>query len=409
MRNINIDASYGIMIVQDLEPVYLDENYAQLFGYSSAKELMLKVQSIFDLIAPRFHDEARANYYLQIKGCISPKGRTYKNIDRYGNEFTALSIDHLIEWEGKPAIQVTVIDLSVLEEAQQRLKESEEKYKKLVTTSGQGISIHRNFHPILVNQAWVDLMRAPSIDYVLKHVHLLDFIPKHQHDQTLQRYNDILKGRKVGAYHVVENICFDGEKRYFNIYDNLIEWDGEPAIQAVLEDVTEKVELENELKRISLTDAVTQTFNRHHLNTILNEEMNRFERYEHPFSVILVDLDNFKLINDKWGHNMGDDVLISVAKSLQLSVRKVDEVGRWGGEEFLVICTNTDLDGAAKLAEKLRSQIEALDIASISITASFGVATVKSHETIKQLLARADHALYQAKHAGRNSVYINHN
>ncbi|MEH0690388.1 diguanylate cyclase [Vibrio cholerae] len=74
-----------------------------------------------------------------------------------------------------------------------------------------------------------------------------------------------------------------------------------------------------------------------------------------------------------------------------------------------VICTNTDLDGAAKLAEKLRSQIEALDIASISITASFGVATVKSHETIKQLLARADHALYQAKHAGRNSVYINHN
>ncbi|MEH0690387.1 hypothetical protein H4F17_15130 [Vibrio cholerae] len=67
MRNININASYGIMIVQDLEPVYLDENYAQLFGYSSAKELMLKVQSIFDLIAPRFHDEARANYYLQIR------------------------------------------------------------------------------------------------------------------------------------------------------------------------------------------------------------------------------------------------------------------------------------------------------------------------------------------------------
>jgi diguanylate cyclase len=88
------------------------------------------------------------------------------------------------------------------------------------------------------------------------------------------------------------------KKRYFNIYDNRIEWDGEPAVQSVIEDVTKKVELEQEFKHCSVTDSLTQTFNRHRLDQVLTEETNRFHRYAHKFSVILIDLDFFKSIND---------------------------------------------------------------------------------------------------------------
>ncbi|MFM9012834.1 MAG: GGDEF domain-containing protein, partial [Gemmatimonadota bacterium] len=124
-----------------------------------------------------------------------------------------------------------------------------------------------------------------------------------------------------------------------------------------------------------------------------------------PLSVILVDLDDFKRVNDTYGHNAGDDVLRGVARLLQQRGRLSDTVGRWGGEEFVLVCPGTTLLEAHALAESLRERIASRDFSGVGRrTASLGVATARPGETPDALLARADEALYEAKSAGRNRV-----
>jgi diguanylate cyclase (GGDEF)-like protein len=160
-----------------------------------------------------------------------------------------------------------------------------------------------------------------------------------------------------------------------------------------------------ELERVSVTDSLTGLFNRRRLDQAFDYELGRAFRYDIPVSVIIADIDRFKSINDTHGHQIGDQVLQLVADIMRHGVRTVDTIGRWGGEEFLIICPETDLEGARALAEKLRAVIEATAFpAAIHNTTSFGVAEARAGETMKDLVARADAALYRAKTSGRNRV-----
>ncbi len=163
-----------------------------------------------------------------------------------------------------------------------------------------------------------------------------------------------------------------------------------------------------ELKRISITDSLTGLYNRRYGNAKLSEELNRLSRYKHELSIILIDLDNFKDINDRWGHLAGDGVLQTFANILENNTRESDIVSRWGGEEFLIICPETNLEGAVTQAEHLRQIFASTEFRDIgSRTASFGVASYQAGETKDNLVKRADNNLYQAKHNGRNQVKSN--
>lgn len=164
-------------------------------------------------------------------------------------------------------------------------------------------------------------------------------------------------------------------------------------------------EKSKELERISITDSLTGLFNRRHIDMVLEDEMKRQVRYQRNLSVILIDLDNFKQINDSHGHQAGDMVLIAFAEMLNSTVRGSDVVGRWGGEEFLVICSETSLEGAIVLAEKLRHELTQLSFVELDRqTASFGAASLRPEETRDGLVRRVDEALYTAKEKGRNRV-----
>ena len=129
------------------------------------------------------------------------------------------------------------------------------------------------------------------------------------------------------------------------------------------------------------------------------------ERYARPFSVVLIDLDKFKQVNDTYGHQVGDEVLQETGRILRENTRKADTAGRWGGEEFILVCPETDIKAAEKLAENLRQVIEKHRFDKIDRqTASFGGAQWDIGESYKQLLKRADQALYQGKAQGRNCV-----
>lgn len=162
-----------------------------------------------------------------------------------------------------------------------------------------------------------------------------------------------------------------------------------------------------ELTNLTLTDYLTNLSNRKNIDYILKINENLFNRYKDEFSIILVDIDDFKKVNDTYGHLVGDKVIIEISEILKKYTRQTDVVGRWGGEEFIIICPKTNLQDALKLAEKLRDKIATYQFETVGKkTASFGVATFKENETIIELITRVDNAMYLAKSRGKNRVEI---
>jgi diguanylate cyclase (GGDEF)-like protein len=158
-------------------------------------------------------------------------------------------------------------------------------------------------------------------------------------------------------------------------------------------------------------DPLTKTLNRGVLQGAFQREWELSRRHGAPLSVILLDIDHFKKINDAYGHDKGDAVLRSVATCLQHSVRSSDMVFRYGGEEFVVLLSNTSAGGAFHLAERIRQALEKLSCNadegfSLRVTASLGVATLAPNESKETLLKRADQAMYRAKQLGRNQVVL---
>ena len=169
--------------------------------------------------------------------------------------------------------------------------------------------------------------------------------------------------------------------------------------------IADDEKLKEKIKRLSEEDYLTALYNRRKIHEIIENEIIRSNRYNSDFAVILMDIDNFKAINDTLGHNTGDKVLVRFAKILRKTIRESDIASRWGGEEFLIICPETTMAGALSLAEKLRSNVEKNGFKNVAnVTASFGVAGIERGDSVKSLIHRADKVLYSAKNAGKNRV-----
>ncbi|MBK1842326.1 GGDEF domain-containing protein [Azospirillum sp. YIM B02556] len=170
--------------------------------------------------------------------------------------------------------------------------------------------------------------------------------------------------------------------------------------------VTRDLEASNrELTRLSITDKLTQLSNRAMLDVTLDKEISRSNRHGETFSVILIDIDHFKQVNDRHGHNVGDAVIVHVAQVMKRMLRDCDTFGRWGGEEFLAILPNTPSDKAEQVAETMRKAVQESRVPVVdSKTVSLGVTSFRIGDTPALLVGRADKALYGAKIAGRNRV-----
>ena len=168
-------------------------------------------------------------------------------------------------------------------------------------------------------------------------------------------------------------------------------------------------ERNRELHELSITDSLTGLYNRKHLMEVLTKEVARAERYQRPLAVLMIDVDHFKLCNDTWGHLAGDEVLRNIAAIFRGCLRESDCVGRYGGEEFLIILPETVADDAWRIADRIRSRLAEEDFPTdskpVRITISGGIATFPGNgRSPESLLRSADAALYQAKNHGRNRV-----
>jgi len=176
-------------------------------------------------------------------------------------------------------------------------------------------------------------------------------------------------------------------------------------------DVTDLVRNAQQLERLATFDSMTGLYNRRHFLKLAHAEWNRFQRYNRPLSVLMLDIDHFKLINDRYGHAVGDDALVWVAKICSESRRTPDIIGRIGGEEFALLLPETDEAQAAALAERIRSRIGGHLFShakgDFTVTVSIGVAPATvSMSCVAALVDRADQALYTAKSNGRNQVAL---
>ncbi|HZF69326.1 MAG TPA: diguanylate cyclase [Sulfuricurvum sp.] len=169
-----------------------------------------------------------------------------------------------------------------------------------------------------------------------------------------------------------------------------------------------QLEIKNRtLSKLSNIDHLTKAHNRRSIERVLSKELNRAKRYEKPLSIIMIDLDDFKHVNDLYGHNTGDTVLKNTAKIIQGMIRESDYFGRWGGEEFVLIVTETPIEKAAIVAEQIRKAINTHDFSEpSSVTCSIGIAQMRTGDNATEVVAKADSALYQAKNSGKNKVVL---
>jgi diguanylate cyclase (GGDEF)-like protein len=201
---------------------------------------------------------------------------------------------------------------------------------------------------------------------------------------------DILEGFGVGAVDYIMK-PFRLEEVYVRVKTHLI-------LSAALKKLT----LDSE------TDPLTGLFNRRTFMQKIENEALRFKRTQKPFSILFGDIDLFKKINDTYGHLAGDAILVSISHILNTEKREIDQVARWGGEEFLILLPETNLKGAVQLGNKIRKSISAKPIThegqEINVTMSFGVSEYNSETHIEKTIDLADQRLYLAKNSGRNKV-----
>lgn len=192
------------------------------------------------------------------------------------------------------------------------------------------------------------------------------------------------------------------------------EEDGTVVLEGIVLDISDRKTLENELEEMATRDPLTGLFNRREMSRVLEEELDRARRYQRPMAVLWVDFDHFKDVNDTFGHAAGDSVLRSISRLLLGSVRSVDAIGRFGGEEFVIVLPEMDLEEARDTAERLRRKVAEKpqplgNGQEVPLTISVGVAVYPDHgQTAPTLCAAADKAMYLAKQRGRNCVAMAH-
>lgn len=188
---------------------------------------------------------------------------------------------------------------------------------------------------------------------------------------------------------------------------------GEPlVVSGIVFDISENKKMENDLKesneklqQLAITDELTSAYNRRFMTYKISDEVERYNRSQSPFSLIMLDIDKFKLANDRLGHEVGDAVLKKVVEVISEEIRTIDVLSRWGGDEFLVLLPDTTKTGAIIVAEKIKVELNNIVIENLgSITASIGVSDYNRDQSIKVFIKKVDNLMYKAKAEGRNCV-----
>jgi diguanylate cyclase (GGDEF)-like protein/PAS domain S-box-containing protein len=253
------------------------------------------------------------------------------------------------------------------------------------------------------NQKSADILGSPNIAETMK-INLLTFPVLIEYGFSGKLKKCLQKNQSIVTD--INYVSKWGKKVFLRVHiKTWLEQDKINGAQVIIDDISEIKHLEEELRNTSITDFLTNTYNRRYFLNQLENEMERTKRQGIVFSLIMFDLDHFKSVNDRFGHQTGDIVLKSVADAVKRNIRKIDCLARWGGEEFTLLMPGTDLEKAKVLAERLCKKVSETTIPEIGrVTASFGVTQFSENDTVDTIIQRADELTYLAKARGRNQA-----
>lgn len=282
------------------------------------------------------------------------------------------------------------------------------KFGDLLDLMPAGLLIHQEQGVVYANREAQRIFGTDGQSLVGRHV--FDFVA----DQNLPAVRGLFSRcltlhEQVRAFDCVMT-SLDGGSIHVQLSMSILPWEGLPVLYVLINDVDALKKSEAALRRLSITDSLTGAFNRRHYLETARRELERARRHDRPLSVLLMDIDHFKKINDVHGHLSGDEALRRFVQLCQRQLRAGDVLGRIGGEEFAVLVPDADLNGAVRLAERIRAAVEGAVVdgerGGFRMTVSIGVCGggVSACLGVDDLLSRADKALYQAKNSGRNRV-----
>ncbi len=399
------NATQGILVHGNFRPLYANWAFADLFGYKSVEAIMA-LPLIRPLVPADMWAKVEQDYNELLRGARLPVITRARGVRKDGSEIWLSVTERLIDWHGSPAVQLSVFDITQQMTAEQSMLDSEQRLRAMLEIlpvpiyiarrrDGQLLFVNRKTC-LLFQQSVGPLLRSKSIDFYVNP----------QDRENLRTLLDAMSDIREVEVHMR---TAQGREFVAELAAISMEYGGEPAILVSLNDISQRKQLELELFQQANTDALTGISNRRNFMAQAEQEMRRARRFGRDMSVMMIDLDHFKSINDEHGHAVGDSVIQGVVKSALESLRQSDIIGRLGGEEFAVILPETGFAAAMDAAERLRQHIAERSIITVKVailcTVSVGVThLLASDGAIDDLLQRADDAMYRAKQNGRNRV-----
>ncbi|MDX2027647.1 MAG: diguanylate cyclase [Alphaproteobacteria bacterium] len=397
----------GVVIHRNFKPLYANRAFARLFGYKSAKDI-LELPLLRPLIPEDRWARVEEEYDELIRGKRKSVITRARGIRKGGQEIWLAVTEQLIMWGGTKAVMLTAVDITSQMDAEQSLARSEQHLRAILEIlpypiyvarpdDGRLLFVNRKTC-LLFQESAGQLLKARSTDFFAD--------PKEREElrQLLETIPDI---REVE----VKMKTARGREFMAELAAIKTNYGGRPAIMVALSDISQRKEMEAQLLHHATTDELTGISNRRHFMEEGERELARARRFDRPLSIMMIDLDYFKKVNDRYGHAVGDAALQAAVKRSLESLRQLDIMGRLGGEEFAVIMPETSLEEGQIAAERLRQHIGARPLIAlreaIPCTVSIGVAELTERDhSIDDMLNRADRVLYHAKEGGRDRVVV---
>ena len=414
----SIEAVGASFAVFEFEPqtsmfklISCNSRYEQLLGCSTTEAIGKSLMSIF----PRYIHNPLQKLFIRCRNesialeteiCID-----YKAQEKHWNSILSPIIN---ESNANFRIIQTCVDITEKKVLEHKLNLTLNRFEAVVNNAYDGIiTIDEEQNIKLFNEA-AQSMFGYSVNEIIGQP-LTKLLPKENRD----KHHDYVKGfkksqvdsRAMQTRASVQGLRKDGSEFPVEITISKIRIEDNVEFTAVIRDISEKNKLLEELLLSSRKDPLTDLYNRRSFTKFLNFEITRSKRFMHGFSLMMLDIDHFKLINDKFGHSCGDLALVEFSKILTKSIREVDTICRWGGEEFMILLPEISQSNAEIVAEKIRSNVENFETVYeselVKFTVSIGLGYFSGDAIeINSMINKVDKCLYKAKRTGRNNVSI---
>lgn len=377
----------------------------RLFGYEIEELLGQPVEILLPLGSKAAHRAHRRNYFAHPGERPMGSGRDLIGCDKRGRLIPVEVALVPLTLSSTPAVMATIVDLTVRKQLEVQLREERDLNDAIIDglpglfylldTSGRFLRWNRNFQKITgLPPAEIEGIRATDLFKGKDRVRVQDAI-----EAVFKNGRHEIEARMRTAANEYVPFHFSGVR---------VRLSGHTCLAGSGIDISSATKLRAELEFRATHDLLTRLVNRHHFEELIASEIERAKRYGGLFSVLMLDIDHFKKVNDRHGHPVGDLVLKQFAETLRPHLRATDTLARWGGEEFMLLLPSTPAVDARVLAEILRERVgNALMPVQGNITISIGMTEYRPPETLHELFRRVDAALYEAKDSGRDRVVEN--